>query len=411
EDVSSQLGDENGVGQNYRPPPLNPAVWDGPRELEVIRKDREQRIHSRQLLPVGTTWGPYEGKIEAIQGKSVGQRTQHKVPLALTKGSRWLQDLTWLGAEDNKNNCVVYSKGGQLWCTVTKHIAEGEELMAFFMDFNLRPQGVSQMSALTEGMYPARLLDSIPLLPQQAAMASILPTAIVNKDIFPCKACGIWYRSERNLQAHLMYYCSGRLANSETSVEKSENSPRLMPTVCPFPQCNKSCSGPQAMETHLATHTSSVKMEEALPPGTRLKCTVCTYAADSLIAFQQHIVSHLSQTAYRCNRCYISFQSHMELLQHQDLHRHGGGALHREGDGKLSPRLCEEGLQHMRAELARCRDVLPAPKIAQSEDVCSSAKLERAEKMAKFSAQKEETNLGSKASFLYPRVKSEPSSP
>lgn len=69
--------------------------------------------------------------------------------------------------------------GGQLWCTTTKAISEGEELIAFVVDFDSRLQAASQMS-LTEGMYPARLLDSIQLLPQQAAMASILPTAIVN---------------------------------------------------------------------------------------------------------------------------------------------------------------------------------------------------------------------------------------
>ena len=41
----------------------------------------------------------------------------------------------------------------------------------------------SQLQALaSEGMYPARLLDSIQLLPQQAAMASILPNAIVNSE-------------------------------------------------------------------------------------------------------------------------------------------------------------------------------------------------------------------------------------
>lgn len=71
--------------------------------------------------------------------------------------------------------------GGQLWCTTTKAIAEGEELIAFIVDFDSRLQAASQMT-LTEGMYPARLLDSIQLLPQQAAMASILPTAIVNSE-------------------------------------------------------------------------------------------------------------------------------------------------------------------------------------------------------------------------------------
>lgn len=72
-----------------------------------------------------------------------------------------------------------FSTGGQLWCTTTKAISEGEELVAFVVDFDSRLQAASHMT-LTEGMYPARLLDSIQLLPQQAAMASILPTAIVN---------------------------------------------------------------------------------------------------------------------------------------------------------------------------------------------------------------------------------------
>lgn len=69
--------------------------------------------------------------------------------------------------------------GGQLWCTTTKNMMEGEELLAFAVDFDSRLQAVNHMS-LGEGMYPARLLDTIQLLPQQAAMASILPTAIVN---------------------------------------------------------------------------------------------------------------------------------------------------------------------------------------------------------------------------------------
>lgn len=76
---------------------------------------------------------------------------------------------------------LCFRVGGQLWCTTTKSIAEGEELIAFVVDFDSRLQAASHMT-LTEGMYPARLLDSIQLLPQQAAMASILPTAIVNSE-------------------------------------------------------------------------------------------------------------------------------------------------------------------------------------------------------------------------------------
>lgn len=33
-------------------------------ELEVFQKDGERKIQSRQQLPVGTTWGPFAGKMD-----------------------------------------------------------------------------------------------------------------------------------------------------------------------------------------------------------------------------------------------------------------------------------------------------------------------------------------------------------
>ncbi|XP_072316204.1 zinc finger protein ZFPM2a [Eucyclogobius newberryi] len=409
EDGNREAGDsEMEPGEKSRQAAVGPDEWDGPRELDTFLKDGERRIHSRLQLPVGTTWGPFEGKIEMNTDANV-LKTKSTVPVVLSAGPRWLLDVTWQGAEDNKNNCVVYSKGGQLWCTTTKNMMECEELVAFAVDFDSRLQAVNHMS-LSEGMYPARLLDSIQLLPQQAAMASILPTAIVNKDIFPCKACGIWFRSERNLQAHLMYYCSGRQREPET-VEDSDTGPHQTPSACPFPQCSKSFSGARALEIHLSTAHSGVKMEESLPPGTSLKCTICNYTADSLITFQHHIMSHLSQAAFRCNHCHISFQSHRELLQHQDLHGHGS-KLHREGDGtELSPRGAEESLQQARADLNRKDALLGSPKGGLTKDPSTDGEADKAEKKSLLSAQKGEAHPGSKASFSYTRIKSEPSSP
>ncbi|XP_061676552.1 zinc finger protein ZFPM2a isoform X1 [Syngnathoides biaculeatus] len=392
---------------------VGPDEWDGPRELDAFLKDSERRIHSRQQLPVGTTWGPFEGKIEMGTENST-LKTKSTVPVVLSAGPKWLLDVTWQGAEDNKNNCVVYSKGGQLWCTTTKNMMEGEELVAFAVDFDSRLQAVNHMS-LSEGMYPARLLDSIQLLPQQAAMASILPTAIVNKDIFPCKACGIWFRSERNLQAHLMYYCSGRQREPETVVEDSDTAPHQTSSMCPFPQCNRTFSGARALEMHLTTSHSGVKMEESLPPGTSLKCTICNYTADSLITFQHHIMSHLSQAAFRCNHCHISFQSHRELLQHQDLHGHGN-KLHRESDAtEHSPRGSEESLQQQQqtcTELANRKDaLLGSPKGALNKEAGGDGEADKPEKKPMLSAPKGDAHPGSKASFSYTRIKSEPSSP
>lgn len=33
-------------------------------ELEVVQKDGERKVQSRQQLPVGTTWGPFTGKMD-----------------------------------------------------------------------------------------------------------------------------------------------------------------------------------------------------------------------------------------------------------------------------------------------------------------------------------------------------------
>lgn len=399
--------------EKVRQPQPETEDWDGPRELDIFHKEGERRIHTRQQLPVGTTWGPFEGKIESnANGGNV--KAKSSVPLVLNTGPRWLLDVTWQGTEDNKNNCVVYSKGGQLWCTTTKNLLEGEELVAFVVDFDSRLQQAMGQLPVSEGMYPARLLDSIQLLPQQAAMAAILPTAIVNKDIFPCKACGIWFRSERNLQAHLMYYCSGRQRELESVAEDpgTNHHHQPLPSVCPFPQCNKSFTGPRALEVHLSTH-SGVKMEESLPPGTSLKCTICNYTADSLLTFQHHILSHLSQGAFRCNHCHISFQSHRELLQHQDLHGHSG-KLRRENDSEHSPRTADDAaaLQQARAELAARKDlVLPSPKGAPGKDGSPDGDPERPEKKPALGMQKPDGHPVSKASFSYTRIKSEPSSP
>ncbi|KAM6171649.1 zinc finger protein ZFPM2 isoform 2-T2 [Erethizon dorsatum] len=389
------------------PPGVETEDWDGPGELEVSQKDGERKIQSRQQLPVGTTWGPFAGKMD-LNNNSL--KTKAQVPMVLTAGPRWLLDVTWQGVEDNKNNCIVYSKGGQLWCTTTKAISEGEELIAFVVDFDSRLQAASQM-ALAEGMYPARLLDSIPLLPQQAAMASILPTAIVNKDIFPCKSCGIWYRSERNLQAHLMYYCSGRQREAAPVSEESEDGAPQVPSLCPFPQCTKSFPSTRALEMHLNSH-SGVKMEEFLPPGAGLKCTVCSYTADSVISFHQHLFSHLTQAAFQCNHCHFGFQTQRELLVHQELHA-PGGKLPRDSDLEQSPRGPEDGMQPAADVLAR-GELPPSQKALQTKDASSDTELDKCEKKTQLflTTQRPEIQpVTNKQSFSYAKIKSEPSSP
>lgn len=50
------------------------------------------------------------------------QKTKASAPLVLNAGPRWLLDMTWQGSDDNRNNCVVYSKGKKTFiCPIHTH--------------------------------------------------------------------------------------------------------------------------------------------------------------------------------------------------------------------------------------------------------------------------------------------------
>ena len=86
------------------------------------------------------------------------------------------------------------------------------------------------------------------------ACAPLTPT----EDVFPCKDCGIWYRSERNLQAHLLYYCASRQGTGSPATTATDEKPKeTYPNerVCPFPQCRKSCPSASSLEIHMRSHS------------------------------------------------------------------------------------------------------------------------------------------------------------
>ncbi|XDV34455.1 hypothetical protein PO909_004613 [Leuciscus waleckii] len=281
---------------------------------------------------------------------------------------------------------------------------EGDELAACVVDLHSHLQTPAQ-TPYSQGMYPARQLDSIQLLPQQAAMASILPGAIINKDIFLCKACGIWFRSERNLQAHLMYYCSGRQREPEMVAEKNTNISHQMLRNCTYPQCNMSFAGSHALEMHLSTH-NSLKSDET-STGSNLKCTICDYTAETLMVLQHHILSHLSQTGLRCGHCHFTFQTPRELAKHQELHGHSCpvNKLIKEDKADNSPSSISGSPQQVRANT----NIKDLQERTVQRDISQISELESTE--SSQTSTKGEVNSGNKASVSYSRVKSEPSSP
>lgn len=101
---------------------------------------------------------------------------------------------------------------------------------------------------------------TLPGLPSLSHKRCPCPS-LSTEDVFPCKDCGIWYRSERNLQAHLMYYCASRQSAGAGSPALDEKPKETYPNerVCPFPQCKKSCPSASSLEIHMRSHSGMAR--------------------------------------------------------------------------------------------------------------------------------------------------------
>ncbi|CAI9580832.1 unnamed protein product [Staurois parvus] len=204
----------------------------------------------------------------------------------------WLKNVTLVPCEFEANS-VLYRKGDQIWCKTSQVIEQGEVIRAFLM---AEPQAIPNFSIKEEPGETSQEITSQPefqLLPQQAGMAAILATAVVNKDIFPCKDCGIWYRSERNLQAHLMYYCASRQSSTSPTVEEKPKDSYPNERVCPFPQCKKSCPSASSLEIHMRSHSGERPFV----------CLICLSAFTTKANCERHLKVHTDTLNGVCHGC------------------------------------------------------------------------------------------------------------
>uniref|UniRef100_A0A3Q3E105 Zinc finger protein, FOG family member 1 n=1 Tax=Hippocampus comes TaxID=109280 RepID=A0A3Q3E105_HIPCM len=219
----------------------------------------------------------------------------------------WITCLA-LTTNPSEANCTIYSQGEELFCKLTRDIPEAERLLATPLLPPKPSSPVARGSPLLtivtpktsvvkeEPLYPAALHTDIQLLPQQAGMAAILATAVVNKDIFPCKDCGIWYRSERNLQAHLMYYCASRQKQPAAASSPPQDKPKESypnERICPFPQCNKSCPSASSLEIHMRTHSGERPFV----------CLICLSAFTTKANCERHLKVHTDTLKGVCHGC------------------------------------------------------------------------------------------------------------
>ncbi|XP_075796019.1 LOW QUALITY PROTEIN: zinc finger protein ZFPM1 [Pelodiscus sinensis] len=295
EEVESKEAAESPTESKKQEPGENPQEsipWNGPDELELVALEGESRVRARRSLTEGLCWGPYPGNILSEPASPGQSETSLPVTLMLGDERCWLARLPLVSGEAEANS-VIYRKDESIWCKTTQAIVEKELLSAFVM---AEPQGIPNHTGKSEPgdpTYPATLHPDIQLLPQQAGMAAILATAVVNKDVFPCKDCGIWYRSERNLQAHLMYYCASRQSASSPSQDEKPKEAYPNERVCPFPQCKKSCPSASSLEIHMRSHSGERPFV----------CLICLSAFTTKANCERHLKVHTDTLTGVCHSC------------------------------------------------------------------------------------------------------------
>lgn len=266
---------------------LNPAE-----ELELSLQDGQRCMQARLSLTEGLSWGPFHGSIQTRT--SSPERAEPGPALTLLVDEAcWLRTLPQALTEAEAN-LEIYRKDDALWCRVTKSIPPGGLLRVHLV---AEPHSATShpVKEPVQPEDPTPVHTDIQLLPQQAGMASILATAIINKDVFPCKDCGIWYRSERNLQAHLLYYCASRQRAGSPASTTEEKPKETYPNerVCPFPQCRKSCPSASSLEIHMRSHSGERPFV----------CLICLSAFTTKANCERHLKVHTDTLSGVCHNC------------------------------------------------------------------------------------------------------------
>nr|XP_037864084.1 zinc finger protein ZFPM1 isoform X3 [Chlorocebus sabaeus] len=348
-------------GQEPEPRPMEEepgSSWSGPDELEPVVQDGQRRVRARLSLAMGLSWGPFHGSVQTgasspgqVEPAPPGRLLMDPSPrvpapqspaltLLLVDEACWLRTLPQALTEAEANT-EIHRKDDALWCRVTKPVPAGGLLSVLLTAEPRSTPGHPVKTEPAEPTCPAPAHD-LQLLPQQAGMASILATAVINKDVFPCKDCGIWYRSERNLQAHLLYYCASRQgAGSPAAAAADEKPKETYPNerVCPFPQCRKSCPSASSLEIHMRSHSGERPFV----------CLICLSAFTTKANCERHLKVHTDTLSGVCHSCgFISttrdiLYSHL-VTNHMVCQPGSKGEIYSPGAGHQATKLPPDSL-------------------------------------------------------------------
>ncbi|MGH0118108.1 UNVERIFIED_CONTAM: hypothetical protein FKN15_043608 [Acipenser sinensis] len=163
------------TGRNSASPSAPAPSKEASEELELFGGDGDSKVCAKQGLLHETTWGPFRGKIQVEAPAVELAGGEPRITLVTDDRDCWLTRLS-LTSDGTAANSIIYSKGDELYCKTSQVIPEGESVTAILVSG--QREGSSPLK--TESTYPAALHPDIQLLPQQAGMAAILATAVVN---------------------------------------------------------------------------------------------------------------------------------------------------------------------------------------------------------------------------------------
>ncbi|XP_060247826.1 zinc finger protein ZFPM1 isoform X1 [Meriones unguiculatus] len=360
EDVEEQeleMRPQDEEGEEKKEEAAMASPWSGPEELELALQNGQRCVRARLSLTEGLSWGPFHGSLQTRALSPEQEEPGPAVTLQVDE-SCWLRVLPQALTEAEANS-EIYRKDDALWCRVTKAVPSGGLLRALLVTEPHSPPRLPVQEPVDPGG-SAPVHTDIQLLPQQAGMASILATAVINKDVFPCKDCGIWYRSERNLQAHLLYYCASR-QRAGSPVSAAEEKPKESypnERVCPFPQCRKSCPSASSLEIHMRSHSGERPFV----------CLICLSAFTTKANCERHLKVHTDTLSGVCHNCgFISttrdiLYSHL-VTSHMVCQPGSKGEIYAPGAGHPAAKLPPDSLAGFQQHSLMHSPLAPADKV------------------------------------------------
>ncbi|XP_025776656.1 zinc finger protein ZFPM1 [Puma concolor] len=296
--------------------------WPGPNELEPVLQDGQRCVRARRSLAEGLSWGPFRGNIQSkasspgqvqpaaarlggdphtarsnaalttLSGSSLGVRAPVSQPQKPGPRELGLQRVRWAGRGPQAEFPAADPR-------TTVHSSHPSPSQALELGPGLRrleqlPQAEAPWATHTARHSPAAVLREADAGPGPRAPGCVARPSPW-QDVFPCKDCGIWYRSERNLQAHLLYYCASRQTTGSPAAAADEKPKETYPNerVCPFPQCRKSCPSASSLEIHMRSHSGERPFV----------CLICLSAFTTKANCERHLKVHTDTLSGVCHSC------------------------------------------------------------------------------------------------------------